>query len=464
MPPPIHFTTTSTTSIPPFRTSLPPSSTFPVLSSCTGRFHYGNGIAKNWATVLASSISLHWAVPLKQWNRHNRAIWIIDSLHKEFSMTDLGSLNYFLGISVTRDSSEMFLSQRKYATKILELAHMVGCNPSRNPIDSESKMGDVICSAETEYRGVANVVAETCWSRNVLRELHTPLSSAMLVYCDNVSAVYLSSNPVQHQRAKHIDIDIHFVRDLVAAGQETTINQTIPSQGTNISPLAPRALVFSTPPSSPLELLLPPFITTTPQMPPPIHFTTTSTTSIPPFRTSLPPLSTFVLLDQSIWMEGPPPSQPQEHTCQLVPFTWEVDSFQEQNWLEPASQDFFSFYTQFETWLQRIIDSLHKEFSMTDLGSLNYFLGISVTCDSSEMFLSQRKNATKILERAHMVDEGRVSCVANAVVETCWSRNVLRELHTPLSSATLVYCDNVMQFICLRSSCSISLSVADRIP
>ncbi|GJW99954.1 ribonuclease H-like domain-containing protein [Tanacetum coccineum] len=74
-------------------------------------------------------------------------------------------------------------------------------------------------SAEAEYRGVANVVAETCWLRNLLRELHTHLSSATLVYCDNVSVVYLSSNPVQHQRTKHIEIDIHFVRDLVAAGQ-----------------------------------------------------------------------------------------------------------------------------------------------------------------------------------------------------------------------------------------------------
>nr|GFB90490.1 NBS-containing resistance-like protein [Tanacetum cinerariifolium] len=70
-------------------------------------------------------------------------------------------------------------------------------------------------SAEAEYRDVANVVAETAWLRNLLRELHSPLSTTTLVYCDNVSAVYLSANPVQHQRTKHIEIDIHFVRDMV---------------------------------------------------------------------------------------------------------------------------------------------------------------------------------------------------------------------------------------------------------
>nr|GEV47047.1 ribonuclease H-like domain-containing protein [Tanacetum cinerariifolium] len=36
-------------------------------------------------------------------------------------------------------------------------------------------------SAEAEYRGVANVVDETCWLRNLLRELHTPLSSVTVV-------------------------------------------------------------------------------------------------------------------------------------------------------------------------------------------------------------------------------------------------------------------------------------------
>ncbi|GJT65598.1 retrovirus-related pol polyprotein from transposon TNT 1-94 [Tanacetum coccineum] len=83
-------------------------------------------------------------------------------------------------------------------------------------------------SAEAEYRGVANVVAETAWIRNLLLELHTPLFTATLVYCDNVSAVYLSTNPVQHRRYKHIKIYIHFVREYVASGQVRVLH--VPSR------------------------------------------------------------------------------------------------------------------------------------------------------------------------------------------------------------------------------------------
>lgn len=74
-------------------------------------------------------------------------------------------------------------------------------------------------SAEAEYRGVANAVAETSWIRQLLSDLCCPTSRATIVYCDNVSAVYLSSNPVHHQRTKHVEIDIHFVRDQVALGR-----------------------------------------------------------------------------------------------------------------------------------------------------------------------------------------------------------------------------------------------------
>ncbi|GJU90311.1 ribonuclease H-like domain-containing protein [Tanacetum coccineum] len=89
-----------------------------------------------------------------------------------------------------------------------------------NLLTWSSKRQDTLScsSAEAEYRGVANVVAETSWIHNLLRKLHTLLFTAILVYYDNVSDVYMSANPVQHQCTKHIEIDIHFVRDKVAAG------------------------------------------------------------------------------------------------------------------------------------------------------------------------------------------------------------------------------------------------------
>ncbi|GJZ39733.1 ribonuclease H-like domain-containing protein [Tanacetum coccineum] len=267
---------------------------------------------------------------------------IISLLHAEFAMTDLGPLNYFLGISATRTTSGIFLSQTKYATEILEQAQMLNCNPCRTPIDTEKKLGpegspvtdptlyrslagslqyltftrpdlsyavQQLClymhdprephlnamkrvlrylrgttdlglqlfrsttsqliaysdadwagcpatrrstsgycvflgdnlltwsskrqdtlshsSAEAEYRGVANAVAETSWIHNLFRELHTPLFTATLVYCDNFNAVYMSANPVQHQRTKHIEIDIHFVHDKVAAGHVRVLHGQI---------------------------------------------------------------------------------------------------------------------------------------------------------------------------------------------------------------------------------------------
>jgi len=54
-------------------------------------------------------------------------------------------------------------------------------------------------SAEAEYRAIAHAVAECCWLRQLLQELRIPLSKATLVYCDNVSAVYMTVNHVHHR-------------------------------------------------------------------------------------------------------------------------------------------------------------------------------------------------------------------------------------------------------------------------
>ena len=36
--------------------------------------------------------------------------------------------------------------------------------------------------------------------------------------CDNLGAPALALNPVYHSRTKHIDIDVHFIRDLIPQG------------------------------------------------------------------------------------------------------------------------------------------------------------------------------------------------------------------------------------------------------
>jgi len=66
-------------------------------------------------------------------------------------------------------------------------------------------------SAKAEYGIVANGIVEVTWLRQLLLELHAPPQHASLVYCNNISIVYMSSNPIPHQRTKHIEIDLFFV-------------------------------------------------------------------------------------------------------------------------------------------------------------------------------------------------------------------------------------------------------------
>ncbi|WVZ58276.1 LOW QUALITY PROTEIN: hypothetical protein U9M48_008559 [Paspalum notatum var. saurae] len=237
-------------------------------------------------------------------------------LRYEFAMTDLGALHHFLGISVTRSSSGLFLSQRQYAVDLLQRAGMAECRSTATPINTRGKLSvtdgapyltltcpdlayavQQVClfihdpckphlalikrilryvkgtlSAGLHIGLVASAVdcvlgcrlgrlsrlqafhlrllclprqqprllvfettdnslafhgvlsCCTCCGRVLLASSaspRTPCSAcfANVVYCDNVSTVYMTANLVHHRRTKHIDIDIHFVREKVALGQ-----------------------------------------------------------------------------------------------------------------------------------------------------------------------------------------------------------------------------------------------------
>nr|GEX22168.1 ribonuclease H-like domain-containing protein [Tanacetum cinerariifolium] len=156
---------------------------------------------------------------------------------------------------------------------------MQNCNPCRTPVDAEFKLGsdgDHVClymhdppdlhftalkhifcyvrgtldydlqlhvsfttrlSVYTDDDGLVVLLPVTLSRSSVKAEyrgVHTSIFTITIVYCDNVSAVYMSANPVKHQRTKHIEIDIHFVRDYVASGQVRVLHAPSRFQYANI--------------------------------------------------------------------------------------------------------------------------------------------------------------------------------------------------------------------------------------
>lgn len=62
---------------------------------------------------------------------------------------------------------------------------------------------------------MANAIADLLWVQSLLAELHITTQSPILL-CDNHSALALSHNYVLHARTKHLELDIHFVREKVS--------------------------------------------------------------------------------------------------------------------------------------------------------------------------------------------------------------------------------------------------------
>jgi histone deacetylase 1/2 len=71
-------------------------------------------------------------------------------------------------------------------------------------------------STEAEYKSLANATAKVIWIESLLGELGIKKREVSCLWCDNMGATYLSSNPIFHARTKHIEIDFDFVRERVA--------------------------------------------------------------------------------------------------------------------------------------------------------------------------------------------------------------------------------------------------------
>lgn len=69
---------------------------------------------------------------------------------------------------------------------------------------------------------MAAACCELLWLKAFLSSLGYRHSSPMRLLCDSQSAIYISANPVFHERTKHIEVDLHFVRDLIQNGTIST--------------------------------------------------------------------------------------------------------------------------------------------------------------------------------------------------------------------------------------------------
>ena len=103
-----------------------------------------------------------------------------------------------------------------YGYSIFLGGNLVSWSAKKQPTVSRS-------SCESEYRAMANTAAEIIWITHLLQELHALPAGRPTLLCDNQSALFLTQNPVAHKRAKHIDLDYHFVRELVASGKIVTM-------------------------------------------------------------------------------------------------------------------------------------------------------------------------------------------------------------------------------------------------
>ena len=94
-----------------------------------------------------------------------------------------------------------------------------------NLVSWKSKKQSVLdrSSVEAEFKAMCNVTCEVMWILKVCKVLNVQVELVVEMFCDNSSAMQIAQNPVLHERSKHFEIDLFFIRDQISEGIIKTI-------------------------------------------------------------------------------------------------------------------------------------------------------------------------------------------------------------------------------------------------
>eukprot|EP00253_Pinus_taeda_P003521 PITA_03521 len=76
-----------------------------------------------------------------------------------------------------------------------------------------------LSTTEAEYVAATAGACQAVWMRRMLRSLGQDQAKGTMIFCDNSSTIALSKNLVFHKRKKHIDMRLHYIRELVSNGE-----------------------------------------------------------------------------------------------------------------------------------------------------------------------------------------------------------------------------------------------------
>jgi hypothetical protein len=80
---------------------------------------------------------------------------LLDDLHSNFVLKDLGDLHYFLGVELHRARDGIHLSQGKYASDIIRRVGMTHCKPFSTLLSKSIEQGNLLGVEDaTNYRSI----------------------------------------------------------------------------------------------------------------------------------------------------------------------------------------------------------------------------------------------------------------------------------------------------------------------